>query len=183
MSNQTRVAKVLAALLVSMTTGAIVLMALGNNPPAAALWSLSHYVRLDSIEKVICSRAVQSPDRWKSIEIYYSGTKQGNIKHLASLAGLASPDDINCHFVICNGLGGGDGCIQPTERWQKQCSIITDQIPYKGNQTIRICVIAEPHRAVPPTDCQIKRLEALIEVLSRKFGIDTESIYYPGDWQ
>jgi hypothetical protein len=33
MSNQPRVVKVLAALLISMTTGAVLLMALGDNPP------------------------------------------------------------------------------------------------------------------------------------------------------
>jgi hypothetical protein len=40
MSEQPRVAKVLAALVVSMTVGAIVLMALGNHPPSAGPFCL-----------------------------------------------------------------------------------------------------------------------------------------------
>ncbi|MCJ7778774.1 MAG: hypothetical protein MUP16_10715 [Sedimentisphaerales bacterium] len=115
MPNQPRVAKVLAALLISMTIGAIVLMALGNNPPSAGPFCLSSYYRLDPIGKAISSRAAQSSYRWNCIEIYYSATKAGNIEQLASLSGLASPEDINCHFVICNGLGAGDGQIQSTE--------------------------------------------------------------------
>jgi len=95
MSNQPRVAKVLAALLVSMTTGAMVLMALGNNPPSAGAFCLSRYYRLGPVEKAIRSRAAQSPGRWNCIEIYYSGAKAGNIEQLASLSGLADPEDIN----------------------------------------------------------------------------------------
>ena len=114
MSNQPRVARVLAALLISMTAGAIVLMALENNPPSAGPFCLSSYYRLDPVEQAVISRAAQSPGRWNCIEIYYSGTKAGNIEQLAALSGLAAPQDINCHFVICNGLGGGDGQIQAT---------------------------------------------------------------------
>ena len=108
MSAQPRVAKVLAALLLSMTTGAIVLMALGNHPPKAGPFCLSSYYRLSPVKETIRSYRVQSPGNWNSIEIYYSGTKAGNIEQLASLSGLPSPEDINCHFVICNGRGGGD---------------------------------------------------------------------------
>jgi len=180
MSNQPRVARVLAALLVSMTGGAIILMALGNNPPSAGAFSLSIYCRLDPVEKAILSRAAQSPERWKSIEVYYSGTKAGNIEQLASLSGLTSPDDINCHFVICNGLGGSDGLIQPAERWQRQWSSIPGRTWYGNAQTIRICVVADGKTA-PPTDLQIKRTEALVEGLYRKFAIEAKSIYYPSD--
>ena len=105
-SNQPRISKVLAVLLVSMTAGATVLMALSGNPPTAGPFCLSSYYRLDPIEKVIKSRAAQSPNRWNSIEIYFSGTKAGNIEQLASLEGLSNSAQLNCHFLVCNGLGG-----------------------------------------------------------------------------
>ena len=182
MQNHTRVAKILAALLLSMTTGAIILMALGNNPPSAGPFCLSSYYRLDPVEKAIRSQAGQSSDRWSSVEIYYSGTKAGNIEQLASLSGLSSPDDINCHFVVCNGLGDGDGFIQPTEKWQKQWSIIPGRNWYGNGQTIRICIIADGKTA-PPTDCQVRRIETLVEGLCRNFHIQPGSIYYPNDWR
>lgn len=180
--NQTRVAKVLAALLVSMTTGAIILMALGNNPPSAGPFCLSSYYRLDPIEKAVHSQAAQSPDRWGSIEIYYSGTRAGNTEQLASLGGLAGDEDINCHFVICNGLGGEDGYIQPTAKWQKQWSIIPGKNWFGNGQTIRICLIADGTTS-PPTDSQVKRIESLVESLCSKFHIRSQSIYYPSDWR
>ncbi len=51
MSDQSRVAKVLAALLVSMTTGAVVLMALGNNPPSAGAFCLQAIIVLARLKK------------------------------------------------------------------------------------------------------------------------------------
>lgn len=182
MAAQPRVAKVLAALLVSMTTGAIVLMAFGHNPPSQGPFSLASYFRLDSIEQAIRSRAAQSSDWWNRIEIYYSSTRSGNIEQLASLGGLVSPEDINCHFVVCNGLGDGDGQILPTEKWQRQWSTIPGGNWYGTSQTIRICVVAHPPRIARPTDCQIKRIEALVEGLCRQFSVKSNAVFYPSDW-
>lgn len=181
MSNQPRVARVLVALLVSMTGGAVVLMTLGSNTPSAGPYSLSSYPRLDRLEKAIGSRSAQSPERWKGIELYLSGTEAGNIRQLASLSGLASPDDINCHFVICNGLGGRDGQIQTTEKWQRQWFVITGKNRHPNGRIIRICIVANG-KNVRPTDSQIKTAKALVNRLSEKFDIRSESIYHPSDW-
>lgn len=175
---RTRSAKVFLAALISVAIGAAILKSLGNNPIPAGAFSLSDYYRLEPIEKVISPRTAQSSSRWNRIEVYYSGTKAGNIEQLASLSGLASPEDINCHFVICNGLGGGDGQIQSTEKWQRQWSVIPTQTRHGSGQTIRICIIAAG-KTDRPTDFQIKRTEALVEALYRKFDIQRESIYYP----
>jgi len=180
-SNQPRVAKVLAILVISMTAGAAVLMTLGNNPPSAGPFCLSSYLLGDPIKKAVSSQAVQSPGCWNWIEIYYSGTKAGNIEQFASLSGLARPEDINCHFVVCNGLGGGDGQIQPTEKWQRQWSIVPGQSWYGNAQTIRLCVIADEHTC-PPTDRQKKSTKALVKELRRRFEIWHEDVYYPGNW-
>jgi len=177
MPNQARVAKVLATLLASMTIGAIVLMALGHNPPSAGPFSLWTYYRLDPVNKAISSQAAQSPANWNSIQIYYSSTTTGNIEQLASLNGLANPDDINCHFCVYNGLGGSDGQIQTTKRWQKQSPAVSAG----NNKAIRICIIADG-KTKHPTDCQLKRIQVLIEALCKKFHIQFSSIDYPGEW-
>jgi len=172
----------LVALLISMTLGAVALMALGNNPPSAGPFCLARYYKLDRVEKALTSRAPQSPDRWNSIEVYYSGTSAGNIEQLAALGGLSGPEEINCHFCLCNGLGGDDGQIQTTEKWKRQWSITPGRTWYGSNQTIRICVVADA-RQKPPTDAQLKRLEALLEHLCRRFRISPDAVYYPGDWR
>ena len=182
MPNQARVAKVLATLLASMTIGAIVLMALGHNPPSAGPFSLWTYYRLDPVKKAVSSRTVQSKDNWNRIEIYYSSTKSGNIEQLASLKGLANPEDINCHFCLYNGFGGSDGQIQQTEKWQKQRSAISDNTWNGSDKTIRICIIADG-KTTHPTDCQLKRIQVLVEALCKKFYIPFTSIDYPSEWR
>ena len=177
MPSQARVAKVLATLLASMTVGAIVLMALGHNPPSAGPFSLWTYYRLDPVKKAISTQAVQSPDNWNSIQIYYSNTSAGNIEQLASLKGLAKTDDINCHFCIYNGFGGSDGQIQTTKKWQKQSPTASAG----SNKAIRICIIADG-KTKHPTDCQLKRIQVLIEALCKKFRIQFRSIDYPSEW-
>jgi len=182
MSIQPRDAKVFTVLLISMTAGAIVLMALGNNPPSAGAFCLSGYYRLEPVEKAVFSSDAQCPSRWNHIEVYYSGTRTGNIEQLASLNGLADTEDIDCHFCIYNGHGGQDGQIQSTEKWQRQWSVMPDTSAPGGGQTIRICIIADGQTAAP-TDYQIKRAEALIEHLCRKFNILPQAIHYPLQWQ
>ncbi len=182
MSNQSRVTRVLVVLLVSMTTGAVVLMALGNHPPSAGPFCLSTYYKLDPIQQAICSRVTQAPGRWESIEVYYSGTKAGNIEQIASLSGMASSDDINCHFVVCNGLGGSDGQIQTTEKWQKQWSVIPDHTWYGSSRTVRVCLVADG-KGVKLSSSQIQRAEALVEALSIKFSIPASKIFYPTNWR
>jgi len=178
MPNQARVAKVLAILLASMTIGAIILMALGHNPPSAGPFSLWTYYSLDPVNKAISSRTIQSNDNWNSIEIYYSGTKSGNIEQLASMNGLVNSDVINCHFCVYNGLGGSDGQIQTTNKWQQQ-SLSTSA---GSNKTIRICIIADG-KTKHPTDCQLKRIQVLIDALCKKFHIQLSSIEYPSEWR
>ncbi len=178
---QTRDAKIFAALLFSVIIGAIVLMALGNNPPLAGAFCLSEYYSFCPIKEVISSRVAQLPGSWGHIEIYYSGTKAGTIAQLASLRGSANPEDINCHFVVCNGLGGDAGQIQSTQRWQRQWSSIPDQTRYDSEKTIRICIVAD-EQSCRPTDFQIKRIEMLAEQLSEKFNIQPRHIYYPSGW-
>jgi len=182
MSAQTRSVKVFAAALISVTIGAVILKTLGNNPISAGAFSLSDYYRLEPIEKVFSSRVARFSSCWNRIQIYYSGTKAGNVEQLAALNGLAGPENINCHFVICNGLGGSDGQIQPTEKWQRQWLIIPDRSSCDVGRTIRLCIIADD-KIARPTDCQIKRTEALVEGLSRKFNIQFASIYYPDNWR
>jgi hypothetical protein len=182
MTAQPRVVKVLALLLVSMTGGAIILMALGHNPPSAGPFSLWTYYRLDSVKNIIRSEAVQSPGRWSRIEIFYSGTKIGNTEQLASFNGLANSRDLNFHFIVCNGYGGTDGQIQPTEKWQKQWSSVPSRTWRGSGQTIRICIIADG-KTFRPTDCQIKRVQVLVESLCKRFHIQPGSIRYPSDWR
>ena len=152
-------------------------MALGNNRPSAGPFCLSTYYRLDSIDHALNSQMPQSPDRWNSIDIFFSQTKGGNVERLAEASGLAVADDLNCHFVICNGGGAGDGEIQTTEKWQMQS---TAYVGPTSEQMIRICLVGDGVSTLA-TDSQLRRLESLLETLCRRFAISTDSVRLPPD--
>lgn len=190
MNKHSREKKVLLILGISITLGALVLNSLGYNPPSAGAFCLSRYYLLGPVEKSIVSRAKQFPERWNKIEVDYSGTDSGNIEQLNELNTWNSPEHLNYHFIICNGNGGHDGLIQPTENWQSQSSITpghnhnNEQVfgVTSTKKTIYICVIADNETSFP-TNFQITRTGELVGVLCRKFNIKTESISYPDDWQ
>jgi hypothetical protein len=180
MSSQPRVVKVLVALLVSMTAGAVVLMALGSNPPSAGPFCLATYYKLDSVDNALRSEQPQAPNRWSEIEIFFSGTRGGNAARLAEESRLNSAADLNCHFIVCNGVSAGDGEIESTARWQAQRSARLNSVG--GDRTIRICLIGNGTSAVP-TDYQLRRLELLLESLCRRFSIPADAVHVPRDCQ
>jgi hypothetical protein len=182
MSGQPRVVKVLVALLVSMTAGAVVLMALGSNPPSAGPFCLASYYRLDSVDHALHSQQPQSPYRWSAVEIFFSGTRGGNADRLAAVNNLSSAADLNCHFIVCNGVGAGDGEIESTERWQAQRSAQMEHPSPTGDRTIRICLVGNGTSALP-TDYQLRRLEILLEALCRRFNIPASAVHIPRDCQ
>ena len=173
--------KVFLAALISIGIAAVILKALGGNPPLAGAFSLSDYYCLVPIEKVISSNIVGPSGRWACIDISYSGTSTGDTDQSSSLSSLVNDDVLNYHFIVCNGLIGGDGQIQPTWKWQRQKSAIPARTTYGSEQTIYIRVITRG-KIPSPTDFQIRRTEALVEALVRRFDIQSGSIYYPDNW-
>lgn len=180
--SQSRSTKVLTAGLISIGILAVVLKILGNNPPPAGAFSLSEYYHLAPIEKVISSNIARTSRHWNSIEISYINTKPIVINKQSSRSDLVNYDVLNYHFIVWNGLIGGNGQIQSTEKWQRQLSITPGRKWYGSEQTIHIGVMADD-KITYPTDFQIKRTEALVEALSRRFDIQSESIYYPDNGQ
>ena len=183
MSDQARTSRVIISLVASMTVGALVLMALDdNNSLSAGPFSLASYTNLDPIEQATSNRIAADIQQWDYIEVFYSRTKGSNIGRIVRLSGLTSAEDLNFHFLVCNGIDGVDGKIQAAAKWHKQRTALGGQDFFGNLQTIRICVVADG-AMVLPTDCQVKRSEALVEALARKFNIPASKISYPANWK
>ena len=192
MTVQSRQTKVLVALLVSIVLCTIILNALGHNPPSAGAFCLSQYYRLVPVEKLIRSREVQRPRYWKWIEIYYSEGGSGDrvasgsnmqVEQSGSLSNVSGQEEIDCHFIIYNGLTGHDGQIKPTEKWNRQlpANRPTDSNKRRtrqNEQTIYISIVTNGQNP-QFTNFQIKRAEVLADELCREFNIKSESILYP----
>ncbi|MHC4293053.1 MAG: hypothetical protein ACYSTX_02065 [Planctomycetota bacterium] len=177
----TRNTKVFISALLSILAGLVILQSLGTAPPKADAFSLSDFYELEPVDEAVASSTQQYRDRWSRINILFSGTKAGDIDQLSSLSGLTKTEDMNFHFVVCNGFGGADGLIQSTEKWQRQWSTTPDLNTSAGERIIRICVVSDAKKTFP-TELQIIRTEQLVEALSRKFRIRPEAITYPENW-
>ena len=181
MSFQDRSTKVFAAALISMAIGTVVLKTLGSSPIEAGAFSLSEYYHLGPIEKVISSNTAPTSRHWNSIEISYTNTKLIVIDEQSSRSDLVDHDVLNYHFIVWNGLIGGDGQIRSTEKWQRQLSTTPGGTWHGNEQTIHIGVMVDG-KTTHATDFQIKRAEMLAKMLSRRLGIKPASIYYPDNW-
>jgi len=192
MGAQSRETKVLVALLVSIIAGALVLNAMGYNPPAAGAFCLSRYYRLAPVGKAVACDAAQDRGRWKRVEIFCSGgpVAEQTAEVVPPGAEPAEPviGDVEsaCHFVIHNGRTGYDGQIDATEYWQRQWSVnrranLDMQSAPADALTIFVC-LAMDSQTDRATDFQIKRAESLVEELCRRFNISLDSIHYPDTW-
>ena len=192
MTVQSRQTKVLVALLVSIVLCTIILNVLGHNPPSAGAFCLSQYYRLVPVEKLIRSREVQRPRYWKWIEIYYSEGGSGDrvasgsnmqVEQSGSLSNVSGQEEIDCHFIIYNGLTGHDGQIKPTEKWNRQlpANRLADSNKRRARQNEQTIYISIVTNGQNPqfTNFQIKRAEVLADELCREFNIKSESILYP----
>lgn len=173
--------KVLAAALISIGIGAIVLKTLDRNPLPAGAFSLSDYYHLAPVEKVIPSNTGQSNLRWNSIEISYINTKPIVENKQFSRSDLFNHNILNYQFIVWNSFVGGNGQIQSPEKWQGQSPTTGGRTSYGSEEVIRIGVIIDD-KTFRPTDFQIKRTEALVKALSTRFNIPCESICYPDNW-
>ena len=196
MTAQPRQTKVLVALLISIVLCTIILNVLGHNPPSAGAFCLSQYYRLVPVGKLIRSREVKRPRYFKWIEIYYSESGSGNrvvsgsdiqFEQSGLLSSVSDQEDIDCHFIIYNGLTGLDGQIKPTEKWNRQLPAKRPAYNNKrrarqSEQTIYISIVTSDENP-QFTNFQIKRAEVLAEELCREFNIQSESILYPDNGQ
>ena len=180
MSNQARTLKVLTSLVISMTIGALVLMALDSRPLSAGAFSLSSYTNLDPIKRVMASFNATGMN-WNRLEVFYSTTATGDLEQLAKTQNITNSQDLNFHFLVLNGTEGLDGDIQSMQKWKMQRSALSGKDWFGTQETIRVCVIADGETP-KPTGCQVQRTSELVESLARKFNIPSQQISYPANW-
>ncbi len=182
MTTQARTSRVLIVLIVSMTIGAVVLMALDNGgPQGGPWWSLVSYLKLNPIEHSVSDAAANSVQTWNRVEVFYSNTTRGNLRELAILHELQTGQDLNAHFIVCNGLGAKDGQIDPTKRWQTQSPCLPDG-RWRGTvDTVRICVVADGIGTMPK-ETQRTRTADLVKFLRKKYKISRKQVIWPANW-
>ncbi len=170
MNNQGRLINAILILIVSMTAGTFILLALEGKPfkPAAFSLSSSSEINTSLSHATVGTKNGILPDTWKSIEITYSSS----IHEINKNRTTGSLNN-NYHFVICDGSAESvDGQILATTTWYNQIPI---QDILFASDTIRICIIS-PSGQYKPTPWQSNRLESLVNCLVKHCNIPLDQI-------
>ena len=119
--------------------------------------------------------------QWNSIVIHHTATTRGNVEsiHEAHLKRKDSQGNhwlgIGYHFVIGNGIGMGDGAIEPTFRWRQQLHGAHAGDNEHNQHGIGIALVGnfEKHS---PTAAQLAAIKRLVGTLKGAYGISGEKI-------
>lgn len=173
MGSHGRLITVIVVLMVSMTGGALVLLALEGKPIKPMAFSLSSEIQMRSINQVMGTDAGIQAGRWKRVEICYEASKEHPMKGDQLSPGLT----MQYHFIIGDGRNGQDGEVYASHRWIKQYSCLDPAINQSDEGTIRVCLMGNPsvHRSTPR---QARQLETLVSNLNRHCGTD-----FPVSWK
>ncbi len=169
MNNQGRLINAIVILMVSMTTGALVLLSLEGKPltPVAFSLSSSNEISTNLSRETLGTRSGINTDQWSFIEISFSSS-YGEILNKSTVGEL----DLKNHFVICDGSNDNtDGHIIPTSKWYNQKQV---DGPLAKN-VIKICLLSENGK-YKPTPWQYNRLESLVNRLAKHCNIPLNHI-------
>lgn len=168
MADQGRFFKVMLALMVAMTVGALILFGLEGKPIKPMAFSLSatqtQLCLQTNDSSVVGTQTPIQPGRWKNVEISClpaNGQVRWNSGPTDRLAA-------EYHFVISNGKGAEDGKIFATSRWEKQVPCIDARGNLETQGKIKVCLITDSKN----TQCsalQMKQLDSLVIHLVRSF--------------
>jgi hypothetical protein len=155
----TRTTKVLGALLVAMTLGALLLMAMESQPPRPSSETLA------SIRSSAAVGGVLLSPRWRRIVVH------------SSLGGADTLPQ-RCHFVVYAKPDEKGWQVRPTGLWRRQVAghhVFVDGREFNSD-SIGICLIGD-FSTTGPDAGEFEALLGLIRSLQRKCGIRAENIY------
>jgi hypothetical protein len=159
---------VFSALAGSLTVTALLLQLLSPPPVRGAQTSPSLFAA-DSPESISRALAVPTSRPWKYIYIHHSKTFDGDADSVAG-------GDLGDHFVICNGVGGADGEVQPGYRWDHQLPAVAPRGSSAiSSDCISICLVGDFDRT-RPTPAQMNQLGKLVTSLQAKHGIPSRQV-------
>jgi N-acetyl-anhydromuramyl-L-alanine amidase AmpD len=154
-----RTKKVLAVLLVSMTVGALLLMAMESEPPRADRDSLA----MASGGRLQPNWTISHP--WKRIVVHAS-------------TGGADTLPRRCHFVVTGQPMSNGRSVRPTNLWKQQTPGYHIYVPGHdfNADSIGICLMGD-FSTTPPTPQQFQALVNLIRQLQKKSHIPNDNVY------
>ncbi len=114
---------------------------------------------------------------WKHIVIHHTATPSATPRGIDRFhrEQRHMENGMAYHFLIGNGRGMGDGEIYIGDRWKKQIQgghLASEQL---NMSSIGICLVGN-FESKPPTDRQMKSLEALLRKLRQQTGLSLAAV-------
>lgn len=158
---KSRTVKTLTALVVSMTIGTFVLLALETQPIDPKAPELAARAESPASDALLATDVELQDDRWQRIVIHTD--REGD--------GIAE----RCHFVI------DDRGITPQDHWRRQSS--PEHVAYRGGRdydadSIGICVRADYTRDGGVSQQRLDDLKRLVAALQEGCRIDRGYVYF-----
>ena len=154
-----RTGKVLASLLVAMTTGALLLMLMESDPPRPSESDLA------GAQALVLDDTQEISPIWKRVVIHAS---EGGKDTLPS----------RCHFIVRSSPDSDGRWIVPTNLWRQQEPGQHIYVPEKdfNADSIGVCLEGE-FDVVPPSKGQFQALVRLVRELQRSCNIPAENVF------
>ena len=114
---------------------------------------------------------------WRYIVVHHSATNVGNAAEFDAAHRARGWDELGYHFVIDNGNGGPDGCVEvgsrwTTQKWGAHCKTANNEY---NNYGIGIALVGD-FRTSMPTDRQLASLRRLLKYLMETYDISPEAV-------
>ncbi len=117
--------------------------------------------------------------RWRFIVLHHSATSWGSAEEFDRIHRARGWDELGYHFVIGNGSGSADGCVEVGSRWGKQkhgahCKVASH--PEYNDFGIGVCLVGN-FDETRPSEAQTASCAALVKFLMVRYRVPASRVY------
>ena len=161
-------------LVLAMSAGALILLALEGKPIQPMPFSLSSQGQFTAVESALKTDTPIRPERWRRIDVSYRADP-GQLPQYGLTGELA----VRYHFVIANVISNQSSCIYSSHRWTKQLPCTGPENGPRDQQTIKICLLTNNPNQPVSTSSQVRQLQKLVDYLIKDCQIEPNLVWMP----
>jgi len=162
-------------LVVAMTAGSLILLALEGKPIQPGPYSLYSESRLIPVETALQTEIPVEAGRWRRIDVSY----QPNQGQFSSQLGLTGEYAQKYHIVIPDQSTEPNNHIFSTYRWTKQLPCFDPPNGLIDQQVIKICLLTDKNQQNNCSPIQVLQLQNVVEYLTKTCHIELNITWHP----
>jgi len=175
MHHQGRLLKVMLTLVVAMTSGSLILLALEGKPIQPLPYSLSTETLLNPVETALQTEIPIELGRWRRIDVSY----QSNQGQFSPQLGLTGEYEQKYHIIIPDESTEPNNHIYSTYRWTKQLPCFDPPNGLVNQQVIKICLLTDNNTQNACSPIQVRQLQNVVDYLIKTCDIEPNIRWRP----